>query len=126
MNLTHAGGIVYQLNSGNKLYLLTTATNNQSQWVLPKGHLEAEETPEFTAIREVIEEAGILAMPLRIVGHQSYKKENEDVVAQYYLMKYINKVSSPLENRLIKWLPLPDAIELLTFNDAKELMKSLY
>ena len=50
---SHAGAVVYRLEDGQILYLIETARNNPAHWVLPKGHIEAGETPEKAAEREV-------------------------------------------------------------------------
>jgi 8-oxo-dGTP pyrophosphatase MutT (NUDIX family) len=42
-------------------FLLVTSRRRPKQWVYPKGHVEDGERPEETAVREVEEEAGVLA-----------------------------------------------------------------
>ena len=66
--LTHAGGVVYRGDGAARRVLLVRAKPAPHDWVLPKGHLERGETPEETARREVREEAGVDAEPLRYAG----------------------------------------------------------
>ena len=39
--------------------LLVSSSNEQNSWIVPGGGLEPEEEPEETAVREVLEEAGV-------------------------------------------------------------------
>lgn len=121
MTLTHAGGIVFKVVNGTKLFLLITSSGDSSQWVLPKGHIEEGETPEFAAIREVIEEAGMLAMPLSIVGEQAYRKGFKTIRVRFYLMKFIQEVAPSTENRKQQWLPKEEAVQRLSFEETKKL-----
>lgn len=51
------GVIPFRWNSGEKEYLILLQTNNC--WSFPKGHMEAGETEEETALRELYEETGL-------------------------------------------------------------------
>lgn len=62
-----AGGIVVK---DNKVLLLHTT---HGRWVLPKGHVEADESLRQAAIREVREEAGVHARIERKLGWVSYE-----------------------------------------------------
>ena len=54
-----AGGLVVH---GSKILLISTQSGRR--WQLPKGHIEAGETPEQTAVREVREETGVTSRVL--------------------------------------------------------------
>lgn len=58
--------------SGNAALLLTrrsrALTNHPGQWALPGGRLDADETPEQTALREMAEEVGITVAADRVLG----------------------------------------------------------
>ncbi len=53
-----SGGIVYRVHDGNVEILLLRDTRYED-WVLPKGHVEENETLEKAALREIREEAGV-------------------------------------------------------------------
>ena len=53
------GVIPFRFNEGIKEYLILLQTNNF--WSFPKGHMEAGETEEQTALREMREECGMTA-----------------------------------------------------------------
>ena len=60
--LTHAGGVVLRYRGGRlPEYLRVEAQGAPGLWVLPKGHIEADEQPARTAVREVLEESGVWA-----------------------------------------------------------------
>ncbi len=58
---THAGGLVYKKSTDKTLFLFVNALKNPNEWVLPKGHIEAEENWKETAVREIWEETGVWA-----------------------------------------------------------------
>ena len=62
-----AGGVVIQ---DNKVLLRHTKND---RWVLPKGHVEPEESLRQAAVREVFEEAGIHARIARKLGWVYYE-----------------------------------------------------
>ena len=39
-------------------------------WDIPGGHIEGDESPERAAVRETIEEAGVVVEPVRLIGIQ--------------------------------------------------------
>jgi 8-oxo-dGTP pyrophosphatase MutT (NUDIX family) len=61
-----AGGCVYRLGEGKRLWLLGVHSGYH-KWVLPKGLIEAGETAPVTALREVEEEMGVKA---KIIGKE--------------------------------------------------------
>lgn len=68
--VTSAGGVVFL---GKKVLLLRKINGD---WVLPKGKIEAGETPDQTAVREVFEETGIHAEISTFLGETAYQFKN--------------------------------------------------
>jgi diadenosine hexaphosphate hydrolase (ATP-forming) len=62
-----AGGVVF--NPQGEVLLLR---DRMGFWVFPKGHLEAGETPEEAAVREVLEETGIRARVISSLPSTAY------------------------------------------------------
>jgi 8-oxo-dGTP pyrophosphatase MutT (NUDIX family) len=88
-----AGGVVFKRDKGGVyfLVLLQWRKSGALEWVMPKGHIEGEETEEQAALREVHEEAGILDVRvLARLGSMQYRfvqKErlNEKTVTWFLL-----------------------------------------
>lgn len=119
-----AGAILYTYINNEIHYLLIKDFHNN--WGFPKGHLEDNETCIEAALREIKEEVGIDA---KIIG--DYNKELIYIMPNgiekhslYYIGKYANQVPSKQleEVQEIKILKYDDAVDLLTFNNMKEVL----
>jgi bis(5'-nucleosidyl)-tetraphosphatase len=121
-DFTHAGGVVVRFESGAPQFLLITAKNNPDHWVLPKGHIKKNESPAKTAVREVWEETGVIASIIESLGSIRFSTEKEVVNARFYLMEYIADKGSP-ENRQKKWCTYEKGTKLLSFKDARKLIR---
>ncbi len=118
---THAGGIVFKTDDDVCRYLIVSAKKNPDHWVFPKGHVDSEETPEATAVREVLEETGVEARILEIVGSTKFKTKEETVYVEFYLMEYLSD-GERAEPRQQRWCTYKEGLELLTFEDARQLL----
>ena len=67
---TSCGGIV--IFHGKILLLYKNYRNRYEGWVLPKGTVEAGESFETTALREVKEETGVSAHIVEYIGKSEY------------------------------------------------------
>ena len=122
---SRAGGIVYRpkrLFRAKAKYLIVEAKDAPHDWVLPKGHIEPDETMMQTAVREVVEETGILARIDRPLGIISFELKSEKVTVQFYLMKALGH-GKPQESRRTQWLPLDDAIKTVTHEESRALLR---
>ena len=99
-------------------------------WDFPKGHMEIGEDEYQTAIREVKEETNIdveLIKEYRYEVHYS-PKENVDKTVVFFLAKNksneLIKQDEDIQN--IGWFEYKEAIDILTYESAKELFKKSY
>jgi len=120
---THAGGVVYWDKDGRVQYLLVSAKRNQREWVLPKGHIEEDETIGDAALREVREETGVVARLVKPVQLIQFTTDKEIVRAQFFLMERISACDTS-ESRRLGWFPLEKALELLTHHQSKEVLRA--
>ena len=118
---THAGGVVVRLDGKELKFLLVTARRQPGLWVFPKGHIEAGETPEQAAVREVAEEAGVDATIVTAVGATEFRSARGPVRAQFYLMEF-QAEGSPGENRRRAWMTADEARRALIYEDARLLI----
>lgn len=97
-------------------------------WDLPKGHIEEGETEFETAIRELKEETNI---DVKINEKYRYKTAYspmdgvwKEVI--YFIASKIGGEIIPQEEEVkeAKWVDLNEAIELLTFNNTKKILKN--
>ena len=120
---THGGAVVFRLTREGPRYLLVEAAGTRDRWVFPKGHVEKGETAAATALREVTEEAGVRARPIRRLRRVEQKQEGEWISIAYFLMAYAGR-ATPLEKRRIRWLSFDEAIEALDLVKSRRLLRS--
>lgn len=106
---------------GEREYLLVEARRRRGQWVLPKGHIEAGETPEAAAVREVQEEAGVRAEAVSRAGESEYAVDGQTVRVVFFLMRYQGEAERQ-EDRARTWRRYEDALRLLRFDDTRRVL----
>jgi len=101
-------------------------------WGFPKGHVEEGETELQTALREVKEEVGldveIIDPKYRYVLNYLIKEENVDKTTILYLARPKQEnakvIIQEAEVAESKWITTEEALELLTFDDIKEVLRA--
>lgn len=117
-----AGMIVFN-RVGQVLVISDLGYGTNKKWVFPKGHIEKGETTQQTAVREVEEEAGVVAVidnEAEPIGLSKWTQKNENVVVEWWTGLALNR----LENlayydepswRDIAWMSPKEALEMLSF-----------
>ncbi|MFV0633025.1 NUDIX hydrolase [Demequina sp.] len=131
-NETSAGGIAVRVEDG-VAYAACIGRRNRAgrlEWCLPKGHIEAGETPEEAAIREVAEETGIDADIIRPIGVIDYWFTGDDrrvhKVVHHFLMEarggIITTENDPdMEAEVAEWIPVSDLGTRLAFPNERKM-----
>ena len=119
------GAIIY---NNNKEVLIVK--HNAGHWDFPKGHMEYQEDEFQTAIREVKEETNLdveLFKEYRYEIHYS-PKENVDKTVVFFLAKNKSNtlIKQDCEIQNIGWFEYKEALNILTYDIAKELLKKSY
>ncbi len=122
---THAGGIVYRKQDGRTLFLVVSSSSTKDKWVFPKGYIDKGEKPVSAAVREVMEEAGVRAKPLKKAGVTKYTKKGKPYCAVYYLMRFSEFKNQGLENRQVLWLEKDEALEKLGSANSASLLRKV-
>ncbi|MEE8580608.1 MAG: NUDIX domain-containing protein [Myxococcota bacterium] len=123
--LSHAGGIVFRDSGGRREYLLVRSRNALRHWVFPKGHIEAGESPEQTAEREVREEAGARVELVAPVGESQFDRPVERVHVRYFSMRYQGPCAAD-EERDTRWCSYEQALACLSFEEDRRLLHRLH
>lgn len=101
-------------------------------WDYPKGHIEENETEKDAAVRELREETGVKEEEFELIdGFKEtidyfYKKRGELSHKQViYLLGKTDKekVKISREHQGHTWLPYDEAIDKLTFKNARDVLK---
>jgi len=121
-----AGGVVLKSEDG-QVSVLVTQHSKHLGWDFPKGHVEAGESSEEAALREVEEETGVKAEIIEKTGQTQYFyfEDGQKVfkTVTFFLMKYIGEgeATTAFEVSGKVWLPVNEVEGKLTFKDTKKL-----
>ena len=125
------GGVV--IFRGKILLLYKNFHNKYEGWVLPKGTVEAGETHEETALREVREESGAIAEIVDYIGKSEYTfNVSEDTVEKevhWYLMTAGSYYSKPQREEYFMdsgYYKYHEAYHLLRFPNEKQILEKAY
>lgn len=129
-----SGGAVWKIVDGKRLYAVLYRGerfgDGANSWHLPHGTLEEGETLEACAIREIREEAGLIAEPVVYLGmiHFHFYEDAEgidyDKTNHYFLCKYVSGDGTEMdaEHDEVYWLEADEAIaKFLTLSDRETL-----
>jgi 8-oxo-dGTP pyrophosphatase MutT (NUDIX family) len=122
-----AGGVVARVENGRVLIALV-GEKGLSQYVLPKGHVEAGETLEQAAVREIEEEAGFTQLtllgPLGIKERLDFDKRAWKKT-HYFLFATEQVDGVPLDRKhhyAVEWFPI-DAFPDLFWPEQTKLIR---
>ncbi len=117
-----AAAITYKISNDIPLVLIVRAKRNPEHWIFPKGHIESGEAAESAAVRELREEGGVDGEVVSRVGEYEYTRDGFTFHVVTYLCEYRETVGTD-ETRSPRWCTIDEALGLLTFPDARELLQ---
>ena len=129
---TSAGGLVVDRSGETPVVALIGRLDRRGRllWSLPKGHLEAGETAEDAAVREVEEETGIRGRVMAPLGTIDYWFVAEDrrihkTVHHYLLEASGGELSdADIEVDEVAWVPLGELTARLAYAGERRLAET--
>jgi 8-oxo-dGTP diphosphatase len=111
-------------------------TSQKMLLALPKGLVDPGENPEQAAVREVIEETGLTAVPVTKLGDTKYAyvrtwgdRARVFKIVSFYLFRYqsgeIDQIAPEMriEVKRALWIPLADAVAGLAYRGEKDMVR---
>ncbi|HVL85775.1 MAG TPA: NUDIX hydrolase [Pseudonocardia sp.] len=126
---TSAGGLVVDNARGLAAVIGRLDRRGRLLWSLPKGHIEAGETAEQAAVREVEEETGIIGRVVAPLGTIDFWFVAEDrrvhkTVHHFLLHALGGELSdADVEVSEVAWVPLDELESRLAYADERRLIR---
>ena len=127
-----AGGVLVRRLRGRWMTAaIRPAGRPHGLWALPKGQIDADESGEQTALREISEETGVSGHSLGKLGDVRYTFtwEGERVfkVVSFFLVRYetgkLGEIPAAFRHEVeeVRWLPLDDAPRVLAYQGERRM-----
>jgi 8-oxo-dGTP pyrophosphatase MutT (NUDIX family) len=113
-----AGAIAVRRSAGVSQILIVRSRKTPTDWIFPKGHIEPGETASQAAVRELLEEGGIVGEADELVGVSAFSVGARDFEVRYFRVRYTGE-GRTTEERERRWVSFDEARELLTHLDAR-------
>ena len=123
-----AGGIITRPGPGGLDELVLVHRPGYDDWSFPKGKLDAGETAEEGALREVLEETGLRCRLVAPLGCTRYiDRKGRDKIACYWAMEVVESTGWLPTNEVdeVRWLTVHEAMELLSYDRDRALLEGL-
>lgn len=125
-----AGAVIFSLNGRLEFLILQYGSGH---WDFPRGNIELGEKEIEAAKREIFEETGLKDLEF-VFGFKEkvkffYRKKGKNIRKEviYFLAKASTKqVKLSFEHKDYKWLSFEDALEVLTFETSREVLRKAY
>ncbi len=125
------GAVIYINNQEETRYLLLNYTGGH--WDFVKGNVEANESEKQTVTREMMEETGITQA--EFVGdfresiNYFYRRQGQTInkeVVFFIIESQTEEVTISFEHIGFTWLPYAQAMDKLTFKNAKDVLQKAH
>lgn len=120
-----AGGLVFRESSKGKLKVLVAHRPRYDDWGLPKGKADKGETPEETAMREVLEETGYRCRIVAPMGTTRYRIDGGIKEVDWFAMRPLPDSPGFKKNKEvdeIRWISRKKAKNELDYENDRSLV----
>ena len=119
--------IPYRFHQG-QLQILLITSRKKKRWIIPKGIIEPDMTPQASAAQEALEEAGVKGrVHQQLMGTYTYEKWGGLCRVQIFLFAveslYIDWLEASFRQR--EWVSLTEAIARIQEAEIKAVLKDL-
>ena len=128
-----AGGVVYRRGEGGATKVAIVAVNPSGRWQLPKGLIDAGETEEQAARREVREETGLdgrIVEKLETVEYWYYATQRGERVrfhklVHFFLLEYLAGETADHDHEILeaRWTSPDEAVAMLAFESERKVVQ---
>ncbi len=126
--LVEQSGVIPYRIMGGKIEVMLITSSGGKRWVIPKGLIEPNMTPQDSAAKEAWEEAGVLGRVFPdLMGTYQYYKSGCTLQVEVFLLQ----VETVLENwpeaykRKRQWVSIPKAIKRVDEPELKVILRDL-
>ena len=127
-----AGGVVFRGDKGS-VEVVIVSVGGRNRWQLPKGLVDAGESPELTAVREAREEGGVTSEVVQLIETIEYWYAGLDngirvrfhKRVHFYLLRYLSGDTTDHDREVneARWVPIEDATSQLAFDNERRVME---
>ena len=127
-----AGGVAFR-RAPSGVEVAIVAVRPSRRWQIPKGLIDAGESEEQAAVREVREEAGIdceLLEKIETVEYWYFATNKGERVryhkfVHFFLLKYLSGDVADHDHEIAeaRWVSIDEAIDLLAFKSEKDVVR---
>lgn len=127
---TTSGGIVFRRDAKTNQLELLLIQDAKNRWTIPKGHVEPGEEPKATAEREIQEETGLKELKVHSwLGKVNFRYRRGHTLVLMTMHIYLVQALGDTDKVVpedwmngIKWLPAPEAIDKIAYEDIGKLI----